>query len=59
MALGWVFVCIEHWNAEAMGWYVTKKGNRFAALEPVKMALERKFGKAKPGIARGIALEDG
>ena len=53
---GWVFGCVEHWNAECMGWHVCKKGNRFAALEPVAMALEREFGKAEPGIARGISL---
>jgi len=53
---GWVFACVEHWNAECMGWHVTKKGNRFAALEPVSMACEREFGCAEKGIARGISL---
>jgi transposase InsO family protein len=53
---GWVFAAVEHWNAECMGWHVCKKGNRFAALEPVSMALEREFGKAEPGIARGVSL---
>jgi len=53
---GWVFATIEHWNAECMGWHVCKKGNRFAALEPVAMALEREFGRAERGIARGISL---
>jgi len=53
---GWVFATVEHWNAECMGWHVTKKGNRFAALEPVKMALEREFGTAERGVARGISL---
>jgi putative transposase len=53
---GWIFSCVEHWNAECMGWHLCKKGNRFAALEPVSMALEREFGKAERGIARGISL---
>ena len=53
---GWVFACVEHWNAECMGWHVCKKGDRFAALEPVSMAIEREFGKAERGIARGISL---
>ena len=53
---GWAFGCVEHWNAECMGWHVCKKGNRFAALEPVSMALAREFGKAEPGIARGMSL---
>ena len=39
-----------------MGWHVTKRGNRFAALEPVSMALEREFGRAERGVARGISL---
>jgi transposase InsO family protein len=53
---GWIFATVEHWNAEVMGWHVTKKGNRFAALEPVSMACEREFGRAERGIARGISL---
>ena len=53
---GWVFAAVEHWNAEVMGWHVTKTGNRFAALEPVAMALEREFGGAERGVARGLSL---
>ena len=53
---GWVFAAVEHWNAECMGWHVTKRGNRFAALEPVSMALTREFGRAERGVARGISL---
>jgi transposase InsO family protein len=53
---GWVFAAVEHWNAEVMGWHVCKKGNRFAALEPVSMALTREFGKTERGVARGISL---
>ncbi len=53
---GWVFACVEHLKAECMGWHVCKKGNRFAALEPVSMALEREFGHAERGVARGISL---
>jgi putative transposase len=32
---GWLFVAVEHWNAECVGWHVCKQGTRFAALEPV------------------------
>ena len=35
----WIFVAVEHWNAEVMGWHVTKRGDRFAALEPLKQGL--------------------
>jgi putative transposase len=53
---GWIFVAIEHWNAEVMGWHVTKKGNRFAALEPIAQSVLRQFGSVEAGAARGVAL---
>ena len=31
----WVFAAVEHWNAECVGWHVTKHGDRYAALEPI------------------------
>ena len=52
----WAFVAVEHWNAECVGWHVAKVGNRFAALEPVKMGLERVYGSATAEVARGLAL---
>jgi len=52
----WLFAAIEHWNAECMGWFVTKHGTRFAALEPIKTALERTFGAAKQDVGRGLML---
>ena len=36
---GWLFVVVEHWNAECMGWHVCKQGTRFAALEPISQGL--------------------
>ena len=53
---GWIFVNVEHWNSECMGWHVTKKGDRFAALEPVSMGVASEFGSVERGIARGIKL---
>lgn len=53
---GWIFVAIEHWNAEVMGWHVTKRGNRFAALEPVAQGVLRQFGSVEAGAARGVSL---
>jgi putative transposase len=53
---GWIFVNVEHWNSECMGWHVTKKGDRFAALEPVSMGIMSEFGSVERGIARGISL---
>jgi putative transposase len=53
---GWIFVNVEHWNSECMGWHVTKKGDRFAALEPVSMGVTSEFGSVERGIARGTKL---
>lgn len=53
---GWIFANIEHWNAECMGWHVCKKGDRFAACEPVSMAVLSEFGSVERGAARGVLL---
>ena len=52
----WIFVAIEHWNAECMGWHVCKKGDRFAALEPVAQGVLQQFGSVERSAARGLAL---
>ena len=36
----WLFGTVEPWNAEGVGWHVSKSGNRFEALQPVAMGLE-------------------
>jgi len=53
---GWIFVAVEHWNAECMGAHVCKKGNRMAALEPVAQGVLNQFGSVERGAARGLAL---
>ena len=53
---GWVFTAVEHWNAECVGWHVCKTGDRFAALEPISMGLDRIFGKVEADVARGLSL---
>lgn len=52
----WVFTTLEHWNAECLGHYVCKRGDRFAAYEPVAQAVTRVFGTAAPAAARGVEL---
>jgi len=52
----WVFTALEHWNAECLGHYVCKRGDRFAAYEPVAQAVTRVFGTAAPAAARGVEL---
>lgn len=52
----WLFTTIEHWNAECLGHHVCKRGDRFAAYEPVAQALAHVFGTSAAGAARGVEL---
>jgi putative transposase len=52
----WLFVTVEHWNGECLGFHVTKVGNRFAAYEPVSQAITRVFGHCGPKAAHGVEL---
>ena len=53
---GWIFTAVEHWNAECVGWHVGKRGDRFAALQPISMGLAGLYGSTAAGAARGLAL---
>jgi transposase InsO family protein len=52
----WIFIAVEHWNAECVGWHVAKEGNRYAALEPVAMGLRNIYGVVGAEAARGLSL---
>lgn len=52
----WIFTAVDHWNAECVGWHVCKTGDRYAALQPISMALSRLYGSVEKGIARGLSL---
>jgi transposase InsO family protein len=52
----WLLTAIEHWNAECVGWHVAKVGSRYAALEPVSMAMKNLYGAVAADTARGLAL---
>lgn len=52
----WLFTVVEHWNTECLGWHVTKKGDRHAALEAIGNALKYEFGAATPEAASGVKL---
>ncbi len=52
----WIFTAVEHWNAECVGWHVCKTGDRYAALQPLSMALNRLYGNVEKEIARGLSL---
>lgn len=52
----WVFSVAEHWNSECLGWHVCKKGDRFAALEPVTQAVKKIYGALSKGVVSGLKL---
>jgi putative transposase len=52
----WFFGVLEHWNGECLGWNISKKGDRFAAIEALTQSIEKVFGETTSGIARGLAL---
>jgi transposase InsO family protein len=52
----WVFIAVEHWNAECVGWHVTKRGDRYAALDPLAHGLAALFGSVDADAARGLVV---
>jgi len=52
----WVFAAVDHFNAECVGHHACKKGDRFAALEPVSLAVKEYFGSLAQDVARGLSL---
>lgn len=52
----WYFGVTDHWNSECLGWHVTKRGDRYAAMEVLKNAVRNGCGSLEPGSARGITL---
>jgi putative transposase len=53
---GWLFVTVEPWNPECMGWHVCKQGTRFAALEPISQGLRATAGSVAADAGRGLSL---
>ena len=52
----WLFSAVEHWNGECVGWHACKRGDRYAALEPISQGLKRVYGSLEAQVARGLAL---
>jgi putative transposase len=52
----WLFGVAEHWNAELLGWHVTKSGTRFEATQALGMAVRQQFGHLSADAARGLTL---
>ena len=48
----WFFGAIDHFSQDIVGWHVAKKGDRWAALEPIRQGVRQHLS----GYARTIAL---
>lgn len=52
----WFFAAVDHCTGEITGWHVAKKGDRWAALEPIRQGVRMHFGGFSPKIALGLGL---
>jgi len=52
----WIFTAVDHFNCEVVGRHVCKRGDRFAALQPVSQGLLRHFGGVTADVGRGLSL---
>jgi putative transposase len=52
----WFFGAIDHASDDIVGWHVAKRGDRWAALEPIHQGLRMAFGACGKDIARGLAI---
>ena len=52
----WLFPVIDHFNDEILAYNMAKIGNRFAAMEPVRAAVQKRFGLIKRDVCKGMGL---
>ena len=52
----WFFGAIDHHTDELLGWHVAKRGDRWAALEPIRQGVRHAFGGFGKDLARGLAV---
>ena len=52
----WFFAAVDHCASDVVGWHVAKKGDRWAALEPVRQGVRAHMGGFGKGIALGLGL---
>ena len=52
----WMFSVIDHCNDEILSHYEVKKGDRFAAMEPVRKAVRKEYGVITEDICKGTGL---
>lgn len=52
----WFFGAIDHCAEDMVGWHVAKRGDRWAALEPIRQGVQQTHGGYAPKIALGLGL---
>jgi putative transposase len=52
----WFFSVIDHCNDEILGWHIVKKGDRFAAMEPLRTAIKQEYGSVDQHICKDTGL---
>jgi len=52
----WIFTAVDHFNCEVVGRHVCKRGDRFAALQPVSQGLLKHFGGVGAEVGKGLSL---
>jgi len=52
----WIFTAVDHYSCEVVGRHVCKRGDRFAALQPVSQGLLAQFGGVTADAGRGLSL---
>ncbi len=52
----WFFGAVDHCSADVVGWHVAQKGDRWAALEPIRQGVVAHVGAYGKGVALGLGL---
>ena len=52
----WFFGAVDHCVTDVVGWHVAGRGDRWAALEPVRRGVRTHMGGFAKGIAAGLGL---
>jgi len=52
----WFFGAVDHCVTDVVGWHIAKKGDRWAALEPIRQGVRAHMDGYAPRIALGLGL---
>ena len=52
----WFFGVIDHFNDEILSWHAEKKGDRYAAMEPLRMSVKKVFGSLEKNVCTDVGL---